>query len=74
MHGHHPQVGAPDPDLATSPILDEDEREDVEPEVASAFCMFNGVSYRIGDYVVSGSEVLHCEAPGLWVRQGELRP
>ena len=74
MNAHHPQVGAPDPELATSPILDEDEREDIEPEVASAFCTFNGVNYRVGEYVVSGSEVLHCEAPGLWVRQGELRP
>jgi len=69
----HPQVGAPDPELETSPILDEDEREDIEPGAASAFCTFNGASYRVGDYVVSGSELLRCEAPGLWVRQGELR-
>lgn len=73
MNEHHPQVGAPDPELDTSPILDEDEREDIEPEAASAFCAFNGVSYRVGAYVVSGSEVLRCEAPGVWVRQGELR-
>ena len=70
----HPQVGAPDPELETSPILDEEEREDIEPEAGSAFCSFNGVRYRVGDYVASGSEVLRCEAPGLWVRQGELRP
>lgn len=73
MKEAHPQVGAPDPELATSPILDEDEREDIEPEVASAFCVFNGVNFRVGDYVVSGSELLRCEPPGLWVRQGELR-
>lgn len=68
----HRQVGAPDPNLQTSPILDEDEREDVEPETASAFCWFNGVASRVGEYVLSGHEVLRCEAPGLWVRQGEL--
>ena len=68
------QVGVPDPTLATSPILDEDEREDVEPDVESGFCYFNGVSFPVGDYVLSGHEILHCEAPGLWVRQGELPP
>jgi hypothetical protein len=68
----HRQVGAPDPNLQTSPILDEDEREDIEPEAASAFCWFNGASYPLGSYVLSGHEVLRCEAPGLWVRQGEL--
>lgn len=68
----HRQVGAPDPNLQTSPILDEDEREDIEPEAASAFCWFNGVPSRIGEYVLSGHEVLRCEAPGLWVRQGEV--
>lgn len=73
MNKPHPQVGAPDPELPTSPILDEDEREDIEPEVASAFCTFNGARFRVGEYVVSGSELLRCEAPGLWVRQGELR-
>lgn len=74
MNEHHPQVGAPDPERDTSPILDEDEREDIEPEAASTFCLFNGVAYHTGAYVVSGDEVLRCEAPGLWVRQGELPP
>lgn len=68
----HRQVGAPDPNLETSPILDENEREDIEPEAASAFCWFNGVASRVGEYVLSGHEVLRCEAPGLWVRQGEV--
>jgi hypothetical protein len=67
----HRQVGAPDPNLRTSPILDEDEREDIEPDVESAFCYFNGSSHPVGSYVLSGHEVLRCEAPGLWVRQGE---
>jgi hypothetical protein len=70
----HPQVGAPDPELETSPILDEEEREDIEPEGSGSLCYFNGATYRVGDYVLSGTEVLRCERPGLWVRQGELRP
>lgn len=74
MNGPHPEVGAPDPLLETSPILDEDARGEIEPEPGRGFCLFNGVSYRIGDYVRSGGEVLRCESPGLWVRQGETRP
>ena len=70
MPEHHPQVGAPDPERQTSPILDEDELEDIEPE-GGGLCYFNGVAYRAGDYVASGHEVLRCEPPGLWVRQGE---
>jgi hypothetical protein len=31
------------------------------------------VEFRIGDYMLSGSELLRCESPGLWVREGELR-
>ena len=71
MNEHRPQVGAPDPELDTSPILDEDEREDIEPDPERNACTFNGVSYPVGQYVLSGHEVLRCEAPGLWVRQGE---
>ena len=66
------QVGAPDPERETSPILDEDDREDIEPAGPGGYCQFNGVTYRLGDYVLSGSEVLRCEAPGVWVREGEL--
>lgn len=67
-----PQVGAPDPELETSPILDAEEREDVEPGGTGAVCYFNGVSYPVGQYVLSGHEVLRCEHPGIWVPQGEL--
>lgn len=71
-----PQVGAPDPELATSPILDEvqeaDDREDIEPQGTGAVCYFNGVSYPVGEYVLSGHEVLRCEVPGVWVPKGEL--
>jgi hypothetical protein len=70
----HPQVGAPDPELDTSPIVGEDDQIEVEPNVRPGSCSFNGVSYRIGDFVLSGCELLRCEAPGVWVREGEMRP
>ena len=73
MPDSHLQVGAPDPERETSPIIDDDEKEDIEPEGPGGYCQFNGVVFRIGDYVLSGSEVLRCEAPGLWVREGEVR-
>jgi hypothetical protein len=70
----HLQVGAPDPERDTSPIVDEEAEEEVEPNVAGHVCYFNGVTFPIGEYVLSGSEVLRCEAPGVWVREGELQP
>lgn len=70
----HPQVGAPDPERETSPILGEDEEVEVEPNVRGGGCTFNGVDYGIGDVVLSGCELLRCQAPGVWVREGEMRP
>jgi hypothetical protein len=35
-------------------------------------CYFNDTAYPIGQWVRSGSELLHCEGRGLWVRKGEL--
>lgn len=73
MKTHTPQVGAPDPERDTSPIVGEDEWIEVEPNVRAGACRYNGVAYAIGDRVLSGHEVLRCEAPGVWVRQGEQR-
>jgi hypothetical protein len=72
----HPQVGAPDPNRETSPIVGESSEDEVEvePGGTGAACYFNGVAYPVGSYVLSGSEVLRCEPPGLWVREGELPP
>jgi len=28
----------------------------------------------VGQYLRSGSELLHCEERGIWVRKGETRP
>ncbi len=70
-----PQVGAPDPTLETSPILDEDEEElSLDAELESGACYFNGVAYPIGTYVLSGDELLHCVGAGVWVRSGEATP
>ena len=74
MASHMPEVGAPDPEKKTSPILDEDEEFSLDLELESGVCYFNGTAYPLGQYVRSGSELLHCEGRGLWVRRGELRP
>jgi len=75
MKTQTPQVGAPDPDRRTSPIFDEDENEELSPdlELETGVCYFNDVAYQIGQYVRSGSELLHCEERGVWVRTGEVR-
>ena len=72
MASHVPQVGAPDPERNTSPILDEDEEFDTDRGLETGVCYFNDVEYALGDYVRSGSELLRCMDPGVWVRQPEL--
>jgi hypothetical protein len=76
--GHPKQVGAPDPERKTSPILDdeagaeEDLTHDFEPE--TGVCYFNGKPYGVGEYVCSGNELLHCEERGVWVKKGPCKP
>lgn len=69
-----PQVGAPDPEHKTSPIMDEDEELTLDLELETGACYFNDVAYPVGQYVRTGSELLHCEERGVWVRKGEMRP
>ena len=69
-----PQVGAPDPELKTSPIFDQDDEISLDLELEAACCYFNDVAYPIGNYVMSGSEVLRCEGRGVWIREGEAQP
>jgi len=70
-----PQVGSPDPERKNSPIVDEEDEEvDPELELETGVCYFNDVAYPLGSYVLSGSELLHCEERGVWVRKGELAP
>jgi hypothetical protein len=74
MVAHVPQVGAPDPELRTSPILDEDEELSTDEELEAGVCYFNNSSYAIGQYVLTGSDLLQCQERGVWVRTGEMRP
>lgn len=74
MADHIPDVGAPDPELKTSPILDEYEEFSLDMELEEGVCYFNDATYRLGQYVRSGAELLHCEERGVWVRKGETRP
>lgn len=69
-----PNVGAPDPELRVSPILDGEEEETLDAELEAGACYFNGSPYPIGQYVRSGEEVLQCAGRGVWVRQGEIEP
>jgi hypothetical protein len=71
MKSHVPQVGAPDPEKQTSPVLDEDEESDssLDLERETGACCFNGQSFPIGSYVLTGSELLHCEERGVWIRK-----
>ena len=69
-----PQMGAPDPELNTSPIYGDDEDFTLDLEMETGACYFNNVAYPIGQYLRGGSELLHCEERGIWVRKGEMRP
>lgn len=74
MTAHVPQVGAPDPELNTSPIFDEYEEISEDLELETGACTFNDVVYPLGQYLRSGSELLQCGERGVWVRKGEMRP
>jgi hypothetical protein len=65
------QVGAPDPERKTSPIIDDEEELSLDLELEAGVCYFNDVPYSIGTYVTSGDELLHCEERGVWVKKGE---
>jgi hypothetical protein len=65
------QVGAPDPELRTSPIFDEDEERSLDLGEEASVCYFNSLAYPLGAFVRSGHELLRCEEGGVWVRRGE---
>lgn len=71
------QVGSPDPELKTSPIVEETS-EDFEYTTQEyedlPVCYFNNTSFPSGKFVCSGSgELLHCQK-GLWLRSGTCDP
>ena len=74
MTSQVPQVGAPDPELRTSPIFDEYADISLDLELETGACYFNNTVYAVGQYLRSGSELLHCEERGVWVRRGEMQP
>ena len=78
MKNSLPQVGAPDPELKTSPIIDESEYDEhaasPDLEIETPVCYFNQEGFALGSYVQSGDEVLQCTEHGVWVRKGEKRP
>ena len=66
-----PSVGAPDPELNTSPIFDGNEEDlSLDQELETAVCYFNNETFAIGSYVCSGNELLRCEGRGIWMREG----
>jgi hypothetical protein len=70
-------VGAPDPELKTSPILEEYDED--APLMAQEFdelpmCWFNGETYESGAMVTTGDgSLLRCEK-GVWIRQDSPEP
>ena len=70
-------VGAPDPELKTSPIVEDtdDDNNVLAQEIEDLpFCLFNNVSFDDGAYVCSGSgTMLRCDK-GLWVSKGGCDP
>lgn len=73
-----PEVGAPDPELKNSPIIDESEYGETvgspDLELEAPACYFNGEAFTLGACVQSGAEVLECTGHGTWARKGEARP
>jgi len=69
---HAKEVGAPNPELKTSPIV-EDTDEFFEfagqhiPD--TPVCYFNDKVFPEGDYICSGSELLRC-VKGVWLCEG----
>ena len=67
-----PRVGAPDPEMKTSPIFDDVGKEDLslDQELEIGCCYFNNETFKLSDYVCSGNELLRCEEKGIWIREG----
>ena len=73
---HAAKVGAPDPELRNSPILEETDEEFVTSGQTfgeHVSCYFNGATFREGQFVCSGDELLQCKR-GVWVREGTCDP
>ncbi len=73
---HTEDVGAPDPELNTSPIAEEgsDDTEILRQEVpGEPVCYFNNKSFATGAHVKSGTSLLKCDY-GIWIPAGPADP
>ena len=73
---HAEDVGAPDPELNTSPIAEENDDETEvlrQEEPGEPVCYFNNKSFKTGAYVKSGTAMLKCDY-GIWVPAGPADP
>ena len=73
---HAADVGAPDPELNTSPIAEESgENDDVlrQQVPGEPVCYFNDKSYDNGAFIKSGASILRCDY-GIWVQAGPSDP
>ncbi|MDH5611117.1 MAG: DUF1496 domain-containing protein [Gammaproteobacteria bacterium] len=73
---HTQDVGAPDPELNTSPIADENssESEVLRQEMpGEPVCYFNNRSFPTGTYIKSGTSLLKC-VYGIWEQAGSADP
>jgi hypothetical protein len=69
-------VGAIDPELQSSPVVEEMEEDayTLRQQVADqAVCFFNGEVFRDGEFVRSGTMMLKC-SKGLWIEAGSADP
>jgi hypothetical protein len=75
-HAGTPNVGAIDPKLKTSPVLEEtaEETYELRQSVPDApVCFFNDEAFATGQFVRSGAAVLECRR-GVWVEIGPADP
>jgi hypothetical protein len=73
---HTANIGAPDPELNTSPIAEDnnEETEVLRQEVpGEPVCYFNDRKFENDDFVKSGSSVYKCNY-GIWIPAGPADP
>lgn len=73
---HAEDVGAPDPELNSSPISEEGGEDDdvLRQQVpGEPVCYFNDRSFANGTYIKSGTSILKCDY-GIWIPAGPGDP
>jgi len=72
MVDHVLEVGAPDPERDTSPIVGEEEELSLNVELKREACHFNGVAHR--RICAQRQRPAPVRELDVWVRTGEIRP